>query len=286
MTSPLASLRHSTVPLDGQTLAVYDSEDGDETVFLLHGFPNSSEDWRHQVPVLIEHGYRVIAMDLLGLGGSDKPLDVGLYTVAKDTERALLVLDTLGIKRVHIVCHDRGTGPGWGITVTQPERVLSLTSLTVGHINAWADAADTMEWRERCWYMLFFQLPSAPAAMAADDFRMFKQWMRFHPEAGNWAAKLEDERGFEAGIAWYRANANPEGPGFDPLPNVRTPTLILYSPDDQYSTTEAVLRSTEYLDGPQHIVRIDGTTHFMMHDRPDEVNRHILNHLSTYSARP
>ena len=271
--------------LDGQNTAVYDSGGDGEAVFLLHGFPNSSEDWRFQVPPLIDDGYRVIAMDLLGLGASDKPLDVSLYTVAKDTERARLALDTLGIETFHVVCHDRGTGPGWGLAVSQPQRVLSLISLTVGHVNAWVDASETMEWRERCWYMLFFQSAAAPRAMTENGFDMFKRWMRYHPYADRWAEKLGDERGFQAGISWYRANANPEAQGLPPIPNVATPTLILYSPDDRYSTTEAVLGSTKYLDGPFDIVRVDGTSHFMMLDRPAKVNELILRHLSKYGAR-
>jgi pimeloyl-ACP methyl ester carboxylesterase len=42
-------------------------------VVLLHGFPDSSALWRHQIPILVEAGYRVIAPDLRGFGPSDRP---------------------------------------------------------------------------------------------------------------------------------------------------------------------------------------------------------------------
>lgn len=49
-------------------------------ILFLHGFPSSSYDWRHQIPYFQKKGYGIIAPDLLGYGGSSKPLDVGVYT--------------------------------------------------------------------------------------------------------------------------------------------------------------------------------------------------------------
>ena len=65
----------------------------------------------------------------------------------------LAILDALEIDRLHIVCHDRGSVPGWAIAAYHP-RVLSLTSLTVGHIKAWANM--DIDAPEQAWYMLFF----------------------------------------------------------------------------------------------------------------------------------
>ncbi len=285
MPSSLTVLKKTMLTLDGQEFAVYDSETDGSVVFLLHGFPNSTADWRFQIPALLENGYRVIAMDLLGLGASAKPADISLYTAAKDTERAQLVLETLGIETFHIVCHDRGTGPGWGLAVQQPDRVMSLSSLTVGHINAWVDASETIEWREKCWYWAFFQFDAAPKMMVADNFKMFRNWMRHHPSVDAWVENLRDEAGFTAGIAWYRANANPEAEGFPPMPNVSTPVLILYSPEDHYSTMEAIFESRKYLDGPLDIQRVDGASHFLMLDRPEKVNELLLRHLAAFDRR-
>lgn len=134
----LTGLRNHQIEVNGNTINFYEGGQG-TTVLLIHGFPNSSADWRNQIPALINAGYRVVAPDLIGLGDSDMPADVEQYTVAKDTENVLAVLDALQSEEMHIVCHDRGTGPGWSIAVSQPERVLSLTSLTVGHLNAWAE---------------------------------------------------------------------------------------------------------------------------------------------------
>ena len=57
---------------DGTSLAVLDEGEG-RPVLLLHGFPDSSRVWRHQIPALVAAGMRVIAPDLRGFGESDKP---------------------------------------------------------------------------------------------------------------------------------------------------------------------------------------------------------------------
>jgi pimeloyl-ACP methyl ester carboxylesterase len=56
-------------------LAVRDEGSG-RPVMLLHGFPDSSHVWRHQIPALVGAGFRVIAPDLRGFGESDKPQEV------------------------------------------------------------------------------------------------------------------------------------------------------------------------------------------------------------------
>ena len=64
-----------------------------QAVLLLHGFPDSAWLWRHQIPHLVDAGYRVIAPDLRGLGRSDKPESVEDYTLrrhAGDVPRSLV----------------------------------------------------------------------------------------------------------------------------------------------------------------------------------------------------
>ena len=278
-------LRRRDIETGGHHLAVYDGgPSGATPVLLLHGFPNSSADWEHQIPALLDAGYRVVAMDLLGLGESDKPDEVAAYAAEQDAERATAVVDALGIGSMHVVCHDRGTGPGWVLAAQRPEAVRSITSLAVGHLNAWTDAMATMEWRERCWYMLFFQFDGGVEQMAADDFALFKRWMRHHPKADRWAADLARPGAWPAGIHWYRANADPDGGSLPRLPNVSTPALVLYSHDDVYSTVEAVLESRKYLDGPARFERVDGASHFLMLDRPEVVNGLILEHLRRHGG--
>jgi pimeloyl-ACP methyl ester carboxylesterase len=71
-------------------------------ILFLHGFPTSSLDWTHTLPLLGE--YRAIAPDLLGFGRSDKPRIRYSYPLQADLITALL--EQLGIGRVRVVAHD------------------------------------------------------------------------------------------------------------------------------------------------------------------------------------
>ena len=66
------------IEVNGVYLHVIDEGQGDP-VLLLHGFPDSSQLWRHQIPALVSAGYRVLAPDLRGFGQSDKPQAVEQY---------------------------------------------------------------------------------------------------------------------------------------------------------------------------------------------------------------
>jgi pimeloyl-ACP methyl ester carboxylesterase len=64
------SLPGRLLEVNGIRLHVHEQGTG-TPVLLLHGFPDSSSLWRHQVPALVKAGYRVIAPDLRGFGESD-----------------------------------------------------------------------------------------------------------------------------------------------------------------------------------------------------------------------
>jgi pimeloyl-ACP methyl ester carboxylesterase len=78
---------------------------GGPTVVLLHGFPETSYAWRHQIPVLAEH-YRVIVPDLRGYGETEKPaFGYDKRTMANDLRQLMRVLH---ISKIALVGHDRG----------------------------------------------------------------------------------------------------------------------------------------------------------------------------------
>jgi pimeloyl-ACP methyl ester carboxylesterase len=243
-------------------------------VLMLHGFPNDSTDWRHQIPELVNAGYRVIAPDLLGLGKSDKPLAPENYTTAKDAERALALLSSLGIERARVVGHDRGGGAAWYITAHHPDRVEQLVALTVGHSNGGRNP--TIEQMEKSWYMLLFQFPEAEEMLKKDNWRLFRNWMRNHPDTDKWIAGLTPEGALTAGLGWYRANRRPGAPSAPPLPDVTVPALGLWTMEDHYLLPDYMLETYRYMRAPWRAERIDGASHFIMLDQPQRVTKLIL----------
>lgn len=271
-TGPL-KLPTRSVTVEGFQQSVIDVGSG-PAVLMLHGFPNSSSDWRYQIPLLVKAGYRVIAPDLLGLGKSDKPLATENYTVAKDAERALALLSSLGIQRARIVGHDRGGGASWYIAARFPERVEQLVALTVGHPNG--GRTPSVQHMEKSWYMLLFQFAEAEEMLRKDDWRLFRAWMRHHPDTDKWIADLSSEDALAAGLGWYRANRRPNPDPPPPLPDVRVPALGLWTMEDHYLLPDYMLESYRFMRAPWRTERVDGASHFIMLDQPDRVTALIL----------
>jgi pimeloyl-ACP methyl ester carboxylesterase len=139
---------------DGITLAVLDEGTG-PAVLLIHGFPDSSHVWRHQVPALVGAGLRVIAPDPRGFGESDKPEAVEDYAVSRSRADMIAVLDALGLRRAHVVGHDWGAGVAWMLAALTPDRVERLVVMSVGHPNELREPS--IEQRQKHWYQLLFQ---------------------------------------------------------------------------------------------------------------------------------
>jgi haloalkane dehalogenase len=80
-----------------------------EVVLLLHGQPSWSYLYRKMIPVLADAGYRVIAMDHLGMGRSDKPIDINDYTYLSHTDRLERFITGLGLQNIHLFVQDWGS---------------------------------------------------------------------------------------------------------------------------------------------------------------------------------
>jgi pimeloyl-ACP methyl ester carboxylesterase len=250
-------------------------------VLLLHGFPDSSSLWRHQVPALVRAGYRVIAPDLRGFGMSDRPANVEAYAIPTLLGDAVGLLDALGVARSHVVCHDWGAALGWGLAMFTPERVDRFVALSVGHFGSFFDAG--MEQREKSWYMLFFQYEGiAEDALRADDWKLFRQWTRYHSELPRWIEDLSRPGALSAALNWYRANVNPARPSLAAMefPPVKVPTLGVWSTGDAYLTEAQMTASKPFVAGEWRYERIENASHWLQLDQPERLNALLLDWLA------
>jgi len=104
------------------------------TLLFLHGFPSTSYDWRHQVAFFVKKGYGLIVPDLLGYGGTAKPVDVEAYKSNLIVEDIIDILDAEGTQKVVSIGHDWGCRIGSRLANLYPERVLALAFLAVGYL--------------------------------------------------------------------------------------------------------------------------------------------------------
>lgn len=97
---------------------------------LLHGIPTNAYLYQHVAADLAKRGYRVIAPDLVGFGASSKPEAASAYGFdAKQADRLIELLDSLGIDRFTFVIHDLGGLVGWELLDKEPSRVSRLLVL-------------------------------------------------------------------------------------------------------------------------------------------------------------
>ncbi|GAB4344820.1 MAG: alpha/beta hydrolase [Desulfobulbaceae bacterium] len=120
-----------TCRVEGHSLAYY-RQGGGEVLLLVHGITTYSFIWRRVFPILAG-SFDTIAVDLLGCGESDKPLDVS-YGLRAHADRLVVLARELGIDRFHLVGHDLGGGIGQLLAVHHPGLLRSLVLVnTVGY---------------------------------------------------------------------------------------------------------------------------------------------------------
>ena len=251
-------------------------------VVLLHGFPDSGRLWRHQVPALAGAGFQVIVPDLRGYGRSDKPEDVGAYSLGLLAGDVTAILADLGIGRAHVVGHDWGAALAWALASLAPGSVDHLVVLSVGHP---ATFRRTIEQCQKSWYMLLFQFPGIAERWLTDD-----DWANLrrsgHPDSDQVIADLEVNGSLIPGLNWYRANVPPEswvGPRIQ-LPPVQAPTMGIWSTGDGALSEVQMTDSAANVAGPWRYERLDGPGHWLQLDAPDHVNRLLLDFLPSGEA--
>jgi haloalkane dehalogenase len=96
--------------------------DADHVFLCLHGEPTWSYLYRKMIPVFMNAGHRVVAMDFLGFGRSDKPSDESVYTFAFHREALKLFIERLDLIGITLVCHDWGAVLGLTLPMDMPDR--------------------------------------------------------------------------------------------------------------------------------------------------------------------
>jgi pimeloyl-ACP methyl ester carboxylesterase len=114
--------------VDGVRLAYLEAGPTDgEPVVLVHGYPANNRSWRHQIPPLAAT-HRVLALDLIGWGDSERPLDLN-FDYETEVGRLGRTLDALGLERVNLFGHDYGGFLSLGFAERHPDRVRRLAIL-------------------------------------------------------------------------------------------------------------------------------------------------------------
>lgn len=264
-------------------------------VLLLHGFPELSLSWRHQLPVLGAAGLRAVAPDLRGYGrsgGREGPFD--LRTLAGDVAG---LVAALGRERAAVVGHDWGGAVAWGAALHRPEVVERLAVLDCPHPAALADELrHNPRQLRRSLYMLFFQLPWIPEwTLSRRGGERVGRILRggshvrtaFSWEAtGPYRQAFSDPAAARAALGYYRAAFRGllrRGTPIAATPHVTAPTLLLWGRHDRFLGLEtlAPARLAPYFapGNDPSVQVVEGAGHFLQNEAPDEVSAALVRFL-------
>ncbi len=280
---------HRSVSANGTRLHVAESGDG-PLVLMLHGFPEFWWTWRAQLASLSQAGFRAVAADLRGYGGSDKPpRGYDLVTAAAD---AAGLIRSLGEANAVVVGHDWGGLIAWTMASYFPKVLRRLAVVSAPHpLRARAAVlADPFGQGRSSSYALGFQLPLLPerqllAGDAQRVGRMLSAW------SGPGWPDSQTERRYRAAMClpsvahsaleyhrWFvRSRLRPDGVRYARTMRApsQVPTLHLHGSLDSCVLPTAARGSGAYVEAPYRWRLIDGAGHFPHEEQPDRFDAEL-----------
>jgi pimeloyl-ACP methyl ester carboxylesterase len=269
--------------IEANGLQFYVRDEGSGTpVILLHGFPDTGDLWRNQVPSLVNNGFRAIVPDMRGRGRSGKPQDVSEYRLSSIVRDVTGILDALAIPRAHVIGHDWGAAVAWLVAALAPDRVDRLVAISVGAPGT--GAKPTLEELQKGWYRLLFLFDGvAEELVQRDDWYLFRLFAGGSKDADAYVKTLSEPGALTPGLNWYRANLPVQAilgrTGGLQLPMIKANTLGIWSTGDLYLTEEAMTRSQQRIQGTWRYERFEGS-HWIPLDQPGRLNQLLLDFLS------
>ena len=282
--------RHRHVAANGARFHVAEAGPRDAPlVVLLHGFPEMWWAWRHQLPALADAGFRTVAMDLRGYGGSDKtPNGYDPLTLAQDVSG---VVKALGGRSAVLVGHGWGGYVAWSTAVLHAREVSALAVLSAPHPSAMLRAVRPSSPAAR--HVLAMQVPWRPERRIA---RASSGYLRDHLRA--WSAPGgtfpcdADVATYQRAIAqwpsshcaleyhrWlFRSRLRADGRRFRQVmrPPVAQPVLAISGGADPALPPASMARSRRHVAGDltEHVLA--GVGHFPHEESPSEVTALLL----------
>lgn len=289
------------ITLNNNALRFSAFDDGEGPLVLcLHGFPDNYHSYDHQVPRLIEAGYRVVVPMLRGYEPQSQPPDRD-YHLNNMVDDVVAWIDQLGEEKVHLVGHDWGALISYLTANTAPERLLSLTTLAIPPLQR-LSVAVRQNPRQilLSWYTVFFQLRGlSDWWVEKSDWQFIeKLWRDWSPGWDIPEATLDSVKHTlaqpgvkEAALMYYRQS-------FDRRSNqaklvastmekkTNTPTLAIGGWNDGCMSARLYNSAAREEDFPGglRVERIEGAGHFLHQEQPRIVNELLVSWLDQHNV--
>jgi pimeloyl-ACP methyl ester carboxylesterase len=271
---------------------VLDSE-SKGAILLIHGFPQTSHQFRHVIQPLADAGYHVIAPDYRGAGQSSKPAN-GYEKSQMAEDLFTLVYDHIGIKdKIHIVGHDIGGMIAFAYASRYPKHVASLI---------WGECPlpgseffEQVKSSPDAFHFVFHCILDLPEALIAGRESIYLKHF-FDKQSYNGAAITQSDLEFytnaysqpgamRAGLNLYRTferDGIENRQMIEKHGKIRVPTLGMAGNNfliKQY--TEAMMQ--EMHDGAE-IAFVDGSGHYIAEENPEGFVSLVLGFVKRYTV--
>jgi pimeloyl-ACP methyl ester carboxylesterase len=283
---------HRDVAANGARFHIAELGEG-PLVLLVHGWPQFWWSWRHQLTALAEAGFRAVAMDLRGVGGSDH--------TPRGYDPANLALDITGVIRslgepdAALVGHDWGGFLAWTAAAMRPALVRRLAVVSAAHPRRMRRALLTDPGQiAAADHLLGFQRPWLPErALVADEAAQVGAYLSAWtgPRGLDEKALLTYRRAMlipgtaHCSVEPYRwlmrSMGRPDGFQFSRRMKreIRTPVLHLHGALDPVLLTRTAAGSGAYVAAPYRWRQLDGIGHLPHEEDPEGFTKELVNWL-------
>jgi pimeloyl-ACP methyl ester carboxylesterase len=284
-------LRHGSVQANGIEFAFLEAGEG-PLVLLLHGFPDNPWTWESQVQALSENGYRAVAPFMRGYPPTQAAPD-GRYDVDALAADVDGLVRALGDRPAYVMGNDWGAIATYAAMALHPDAIRRAVVINVGHPATFLTTLLHPRQVHHIFHFWFFQLGEiASNAVRANDMAfvdyLWEYWSGPGHEDREHIARVKRETlapdgAVEAGLAYYPALLNllTTHPQIAERIQGRTsvPTLTIFGdadPPRALSEGEHV-----HFDAGYRFELVEGAGHFVHRERPEEVNRLVLEWLGS-----
>ena len=253
------------------------SEEG-RPVLLLHGFPEAAVEWSEQLGVLGGADCFAVAPDQRGYSPGVRPEQVSDYRMRELVADVLAIADHFGWDRFDLVGHDWGAAVAWSVAAEHPERIRTLTAVSIPHLDAFTQAVrEDEDQQQRSAYMQALRSSTAEKTLLADNAAKLRRiYYPGVPEhhVDDYVQRLTEPGALTGALNWYRASKFN-----DEIGPITVPTLFVWSTEDVAVGSTAALATEQHVTGPYRFEMLQEVSHWIPEEAPDSLTRLLLQHL-------
>ncbi|MCY4263847.1 MAG: alpha/beta hydrolase [Gammaproteobacteria bacterium] len=210
---PVSGAEFQYIRTNGIRMRVVSAGGSGPWVLLAHGWPESWYNWRHQIPFLVDQGYRVVVPEMRGYGETDSPQEVSSFDVRHLCDDIVGVLDALDAEQAVLIGHDWGAIVAWYSVLYYPERFRALVAMSVpygGRPRESIVQTYKRKFGENFFYMLYHNAPGgiAEAEYDADPYGLLSR-LYLSPDSPRHPPEITEKHHTAGG--WIKRMGAPKG---------------------------------------------------------------------------